>query len=57
MHDALPALLSLCRREFDLTLRGPSFRWPCLVLMLMAAVAGSAEPGSAARRFRPRPCW
>jgi ABC-type transport system involved in multi-copper enzyme maturation permease subunit len=48
MHDAVPALLSLCRREFDLTFRAGSFRWPCLVLMLMAAAAGSAEPQSAA---------
>lgn len=48
MHDAVPALLSLCRREFDMTFRAGSFRWPCLVLMLMAAAAGSAEPQSAA---------
>jgi hypothetical protein len=48
MPEALPALLSLCRREFDLAVRAPSFRWPCLVLMALAAAIGAGEPQSAA---------
>jgi hypothetical protein len=48
MHEALPALLTLCRREFDLTARSAAYRWPCLVFMLLAGAIGAGASGSAA---------
>jgi hypothetical protein len=48
MREALRALLTLCRREFDLTARSPGFRWPCLVMMALAAAIGVGASESAA---------